>query len=202
MFNLESRLEILASKGYVVLESVLPDAVISQLLQDARLSYQEGHFRPGRVGRGAKKARHLSVRGDQIHWIADWSNPPLDKVESLFEAIQDQLRSFLFLPIKRFESHFAFYPQGTHYQRHKDRHKWNPSRLISCVIYLSPWPDQGGGELVLYPSQKDPVLIEPRAGSMILFLSELEHEVRPTQAERWSLTAWFRDDLLAEFHLS
>lgn len=202
MFKIESTLEILAHKGYVALDSVFAEDVIAQLLKAAKLSYQEGQFHPGRVGQGPKKTRHLAVRGDQIRWIADWSHPPLDKVESLFKDIQKQLCSFLFLPIKRFESHYAYYPLGTHYLRHKDRHKWNPSRIISCVIYLSPWPDQGGGELVLYPDNTAPVVIEPRAGRMVLFLSELEHEVRPTHAERWSLTAWFRDDLVAEIHLS
>jgi len=202
MFHLESGLEILARNGYAVLDSVLPEDTIEQLLETARLSYQHGQFHPGRVGQGVKKTRHLVVRGDEILWITDWSSPSFAKVESFFKEIQSHLRSFLYLPIKRFESHFAFYPAGTHYLRHKDRHRSNPSRLISCVIYLSPWPDQGGGELVLYPTQKTPIVIEPNAGRMILFLSELEHEVRPTRAERWSLTAWFRDDLLAEIHLS
>ena len=201
MFSMETSLDDLARDGYVILDSVFSEAFVKDLLQAGQAFYQNGKFRPGRVGQGSKKTRRQAVRGDEICWITDWSQSPLAEVETLFKDIQRHLRSFLYLPIKRFESHFAFYPPGTHYLKHKDRHRLNPSRILSCVIYLSPWPDQGGGELVLYSPGQTPVVVEPRAGRTVLFVSELEHEVLPTRGERWSLTAWFRDDLVAEIHL-
>ena len=47
-------------------------------------------------------------------------------------------------------------------------------------------------EAVVEPAEKI-VVVEPHAGRLVVFLSELEHEVRATTVPRYSLTAWLLD---------
>jgi SM-20-related protein len=193
-------LELLAQQNYVLLDPALPQACTKELFCYAQEVHRHGQFHLARVGQGAKKTRRQSIRSDEIAWVQDWSSPSLQPAFKLLENIQAELRSFLFLPIKRYESHFAHYPKGSFYKRHRDQHRLNPSRLISCVLYLSPWCQQNKGELVLYQSGES-LRVEPKQGQMILFRSELEHEVLLTHAPRWTLTTWFRDDIIADLNL-
>jgi len=64
------------------------------------------------------------------------------------------------------------------------------------VTYLnSDWQPGDGGELVLYAEDEvtEIATIEPRAGTLVLFLSEeIPHEVRPAIRDRISIAGWFR----------
>jgi len=67
--------------------------------------------------------------------------------------------------------------------------------VVSMVIYLNPnWQPGDGGELRLYPSDGSVINIAPKAGTLALFLSELEHEVLPTLKPRYSITGWMLDE--------
>jgi hypothetical protein len=75
-------------------------------------------------------------------------------------------------------------------------------RALTAIVYLNPsWQPEHGGELRLWPpeasingapsSAEEHLDIEPRAGRLLLFDSvRVEHEVRPSRAERWALSAW------------
>ena len=103
------------------------------------------------------------------------------------------------------EAHYAIYPPGSGYNRHRDRFRDNDasssagsSRILSLVCYLNDdWREADGGALRLHldpdaPEEGGTVDVWPQAGSSICFLSELEHEVLPATRERLSIAAWFR----------
>ena len=93
-----------------------------------------------------------------------------------------------------FEGHYAIYPPGAGYRRHRDRFRDDDARVLSCVLYLNAgWSMQDGGALRMHfdGGQQGDVL--PIGGTLVCFLSErFEHEVLPATRERLALTGWFR----------
>ena len=107
------------------------------------------------------------------------------------DALRVRLDRRLFLGVREVEAHFARYPAGAGYARHRDRFRDDDARVLSLVSYLNPdWGDADGGGLRLYLPD-GPVDIAPRTGS-VCFLSALEHEVLPATRPRLSIAAWFR----------
>lgn len=115
---------------------------------------------------------------------------------TLMGAIRQALNRELFLGLFEFEGHFAHYPPGGFYKRHRDSFHGAANRVVSMVTYLnSDWRPGDGGELVLYGEDEvtEIATIEPRAGTLVLFLSEeIPHEVRPASRDRNSIAGWFR----------
>jgi SM-20-related protein len=69
--------------------------------------------------------------------------------------------------------------------------------LLSVVLYLNEgWQSQWGGRLRLWPDPDAQVVateVEPRAGTLVAFLSEkIPHEVLAATRERYSIAGWFR----------
>jgi len=181
--------------GFFIQDGLLSELTRGVLLDEAQSRHAAGGFRPAMVGKGLRKKAVESIRGDEIYWIDHWDQSPYHLVRPTIDAIMLQSRRDLFLPVKRFEGHFVRYPEGAFYKKHYDRHRGNPSRLLSSVIYLGDWMHGDGGELMLYRKGAAPVTIEPKPGRMVVFDSSIQHEVLLTACIRWSLTGWFRDDI-------
>jgi SM-20-related protein len=96
------------------------------------------------------------------------------------------------LGMESIEAHYALYPTGAGYLRHRDRFRNNDSRVLSLVCYLNPdWPADAGGALRLHLPD-GAIDIAPRTGTVVMFLSdEIEHEVLPATQPRLSIAAWF-----------
>jgi SM-20-related protein len=117
----------------------------------------------------------------------------LDKISAVIE----QLNYNFYLGIRDYECHFAHYPPGTFYKRHVDRHKNGSPRRVSSVLYLnSNWQPCDGGELVIYNTGGAVNRIEPIEGTLVIFLSELEHEVLLTSRDRMSITGWMLNETI------
>ena len=98
-----------------------------------------------------------------------------------------------------FEYHHTYYPVGSKYARHTDTFLHDSSRVISAVCYLNiNWSPADGGELVIYDTDQEGVeqtiTVEPRCGRLVIFESRLWHEVLECNAERRSITGWFRNE--------
>lgn len=181
----------LSSNGYWAANDVFQKEQLNII--ENEYSRNINDFKPAQIGKGEFKSNNSLIRNDMNFWL-DNNNKNLTPIWELIESLTNIIRSELFLPIKRHETQFALYPPGHFYKRHVDKHKFMPSRLLTMVYYISPWKEENSGELIVY--SKEPVKIEPRQNSLVLFLSELEHEVLPTKVNRKSLTTWFRDDVL------
>jgi SM-20-related protein len=152
-----------------------------------------GRLRHATTGRGDGR-RDAGLRGDATAWI-----DPLDCGDataawwSAMDALRFALNRRLLLGMESLEAHFACYPPGAGYARHRDRFADDDARVLSLVCYLNAdWPDAAGGALRLHlpDGARD---IAPRAGTVVLFLSdEVEHEVLASTRERWSIAGWFR----------
>lgn len=146
------------------------------------------------VGTGSGLRVDAGVRGDFIRWL-DPDREALFR-QYYFSKLEPVMASFnrrFFLGIASAEHHLAYYPAGTHYERHVDTFRQTDTRVVSTVLYLNKgWKPGHGGELCIYPQEQPARRIDPIAGRLALFESTLPHEVLACQAPRYSITGWFR----------
>ena len=175
-----------------------PDAALRRdLRDDLRRLQSTGDLTPAAIGRSDGHALRNDIRADATCWLDD---PRCGQAASRFlarlDAVRTGLNRSLFLGLESCEAHYAFYPPGGGYARHRDRFRDNDARVVSWVTYLNPeWGRDDGGALRLYLEDEDnggTIADRSPVGGSVCFLSELEHEVLPAQRERLSIAGWFR----------
>jgi SM-20-related protein len=183
--------EGLPQKSYFVLKNALHLPEREKLLQYFSLLLEKGNFR--QAGIGGKGQIASEIRQDLISWADLESTPELLELSQFLSELKEKLNRGLFLGLQSFEGHFALYPVGARYRRHRDRFQSDDRRAVSLALYLNEeWREEDGGELVLHLPEGT-LKILPQAGTLVLFLSdEIEHEVLPAKKPRKSFTGWFR----------
>jgi SM-20-related protein len=150
-----------------------------------------GQFKEAGVGKGLEQRVVRTERGDWICWLDPQSNSQYvhaywDKINE----VQSLLNRNFYLGLNDMEAHLAVYQAGGFYKRHKDRHQISSTRRVSFVLYLNEtWKEEDGGKLIIYLND-DTVEVEPVSGRLVVFMSELEHEVLETKVNRYSITGW------------
>lgn len=191
--NLEGYFAELAEKSWVILPFETEMAL--QLLQASQS--KSAHFRPAGINHSQMGQQQLeSVRSDQIYWL-DSKQTDLSSTEKKLltglTSLQAQLQNYFRIRLNEYECHYAVYQPGQRYQRHRDTLKANNKRIFSFVIYLNPdWTAADGGQIIGYNKNEVLFKIEPLAGQMLLFKSDIEHEVAESIRTRFSLTGWLR----------
>lgn len=188
----------LRSKGWARQEGVLDPEHLERI--NGYFNFHHSEFRPAKVGPKDKRVRQVEIRGDHTFWL-DPQNPPdvFAPLIDFLDELKRMVNSRLFLGLKEFECHLAYYEAGSFYKKHSDRHSKDSSRSLSFVFYLNEqWSEDDGGELVLY--HQDGTVLEkilPRPGAFVSFLSEdFPHEVLPAKRERRSLTGWMHSKII------
>ena len=179
--------------GWCVLPEVVNSAVVAALATECRALDAGAQLAPAATGRGASLAR-IGLRGDRARWFeADALTPAQMPYWSQMDMLRIALNRSLMLGLHELEAHYALYPPGAGYARHRDRFRDDDTRVLSSVLYLnSDWNEADGGALRLHLPD-GAVDVPPRGATLVLFLSaEIEHEVLPTTRERLSIAGWFR----------
>lgn len=184
----------LEERGWAVHDRIVPPSLIQALHRHAHQLWQQGFFKPARIGRNAELKHDPGIRGDAICWL-DASASPCAEFLDWADGLRQDLNRHFFLGLRSQEFHFARYEPGRGYARHMDQHRETRARKVSLVLYLNEgWEAGDGGELCLYAPEA-PAGILPEPGRLVLFLSDrIPHEVLPARRVRWSLTGWYRDD--------
>lgn len=182
--NLEPYFEKLSEKSWVILPVEL--SLAAELLVSAQKKQSE--FRPATTSRLLQP--EPALRSDRILWLDEGNSGVLDALQKL----KSDLRNYFRVGLESIECHYSVYEPGQFYVRHRDITEQQNRRIFSFVIYLNPeWGPQDGGHLVGYgPDETVLFNITPLAGQMILFKSELEHEVQKANRTRYALTGWIR----------
>lgn len=185
--------EDLLAEGFSIQSQVLPEPLLRALFMQCQ-SLRSHDFEEAGVGRGADGLVDTRVRRDEICWITP-DMPAGGEWLSWSDELMRALNRRLFLGLFSFESHFAHYAPGDFYARHLDAFRGGSNRRLSLVVYLNPdWPEDAGGELVLYQNEQDSIgrLVRPTWGTVAIFLSEeFPHEVLPATIDRYSIAGWF-----------
>ena len=194
----DALIDALAAHGFAIVRDALPGRVVRDLRDCARDLDANDAFAPAGVGRGSARAERADLRGDRIAWLAD---APGDAREHEARAWLDELRlrcnRELMMGLEALEAHYAIYPPGTGYARHRDRFRDDDARVLSCIVYLNEaWSADDGGALRIHAGEETFEVL-PEGGTLVLFLAaDFEHEVLPARRERLALTGWFRRRVL------
>jgi SM-20-related protein len=194
----DALIEGLAAFGHALVRDALPGNVVAGLRRRARALDRAGAFAQAGVGRAGARAPRSDIRGDRIAWLDDAPDDDAERaLAAWLEALRLRCNRDLLLGLVDVEAHYAIYPAGARYARHRDRFRDDDARVLSCVLYLNDaWSDDDGGALRLYTAE-GAVDVAPAGGTFVAFLSaDFDHEVLPARRERLSLTGWFRRRVL------
>lgn len=190
--------DILTQK-YSLVENFFTELEVLELRQSLLDKHEADIFKKAAIGNRVNEVIEKTIRGDVILWIDENRADPMEvaffrKINNLIEY----LNKTCFLGILHKEFHYALYPEGTYYKRHLDTFQNDDRRKLSFVCYLNEagWLPENGGELVLYLNEngeETEKVIYPFPGRVVIFESQiLEHEVKPVNTERLSITGWLK----------
>lgn len=190
--NLEQYFEELAQQNWTLIP--ISPASALKLRKSAESKFNANQFKPATLSQSTQL--ETSIRSDSIFWL-DKNSTLMNETdhEALLqvEKLGQQLKDYFRIGLNEVECHYAVYNEGHFYHKHRDATSQNNKRVFSFVVYLNEsWNPDDGGQLVGYSDSVRVFSINPQMGQMILFNSELEHEVVKTQKTRYSLTGWIR----------
>lgn len=186
-------------QNYSIVDDFFSSETVSKLRQSLLDKHEADRFKKAAIGNRVNETIIKSVRGDHILWIDETRSNEAERL--FFERINDlisYLNKTCFMGILQKEFHYALYPKNTFYKRHIDTFRNDDRRKLSIVCYLNEedWKPENGGELVLYlndDSIETEKVIYPFPGRIVIFESQIiEHEVKPVETERLSITGWLK----------
>jgi SM-20-related protein len=190
--NLQQYFDELSMKDWTLIP--VDHTVATKLRKSAEDKFIAQKFKPATLNRSSNP--ESSIRNDSIFWLDQNSHLINTDDKAALEQVNNltsELKEYFRMSLNSSECHYALYEAGHFYQRHQDQTASNNRRVFSFVVYLNEaWNSDNGGQLVGYSGLKKIFKIEPKMGQMILFKSELEHEVLKTNKARYSLTGWIR----------
>ncbi|MCE9579424.1 MAG: 2OG-Fe(II) oxygenase [Deltaproteobacteria bacterium] len=204
---------VMGATGLCVCPGFLAAATVASLATDLEdIQRADGFARAG-TGRGGGHEVRDRVRKDDVHWL-DRAAPTAAQALLWIELdhLKQAFNRTLYLGLVELVGHYAAYPAGGFYQRHRDRfaidahddaspaHAADDARIVSVILYLNrDWHTGDGGELRVYDADDAPaagvgfVDVDPIGGTLVCFLSaEREHEVLISHCARQSFAGWFR----------
>lgn len=189
----------LMEQQYSIVEGFFTADEVIALRNSLVEKFEEDAFKKAAIGNRVNEIIEKSVRGDFILWLNEMEANPAEM--AFFNRINEMvsyLNKTCFMGILFKEFHYALYPKGTFYKRHLDTFQNDDRRKLSMVCYLNEedWQPDYGGELVLYFNENGREVektIYPFPGRMVIFESQLlEHEVKPVEQKRMSITGWLK----------
>ncbi|GAB3034686.1 2OG-Fe(II) oxygenase [Oleiagrimonas citrea] len=180
--------------GWCVCDHLFDPALIDALADECRELDAQSRLKPAAVGRGDRRRLATAVRSDRTRWLDDTFSEPQSAYLARMLELRDALNRRLLLGLHELEAHYAVYPAGARYDRHRDRFRDDDARVLSAVLYLNrEWTPADAGALRLYLTENEHRDILPAFGRLVLFLSaEFDHEVLAPTRPRMSIANWFR----------
>lgn len=189
----------LLEEQYYIAEDFFDMEEVRQMRTILLEKYEEDNFKKAAIGNKLNETIEKTVRGDFILWLNEKDAGVAEKIFfSKINSLVEYLNRTCFLGILQKEFHYAVYPKGTFYKRHLDTFQNDDRRRLSLVCYLNDenWKPENGGELVIYKNENGievPKSIYPLPGRVVIFESQiLEHEVKPVNTTRLSITGWLK----------
>ncbi len=184
---IEQNLDSFIHTGVLVLDEVFgAEAVFALQHESGFVQYKEAHLTHGQ--------RQSVIRGDSIRWI-DEACPVGMAYLGAIDELGRYFNEMLYVGIRSSEAHYACYPAGFGYQWHQDNPKGRDERVISAVFYLNDdWQDSDGGHISVVDKTGKTVQLSPKLNRLIIFDSNLLHQVEITHRQRFSIATWLRRD--------
>lgn len=188
--NSDKLIDALFTQGWSVWDNFLTSHEVSELKACIPTDWSQAG-----VGRNDEYMTKKAIRSDKIQWLQSDMGPPVSDFLQRMNDVRLEVNRHLFLGLFEYEAHFAKYEQGDFYQKHVDCFRGQENRKLTTVFYLNEdWQPEHGGRLKMYDlDDNELAMLDPKAGRLVVFLSELfPHEVLPVTQQRVSIAGWFR----------
>lgn len=174
----------------------LPPEVCLSLLARLKDLEQQGLLKSATITKSTDTSNNdqaKTIRNDYTYWLEKDHHPTEKNLLEGLDQLLLALKNYFRISLSHLECHFALYPKGHFYKRHIDQTAENNKRFFSFVIYLNQnWNESLGGKLVVFEGEQKIFEMLPHFGQMIVFRSDIPHEVEPSLSERRSIAGWFR----------
>lgn len=160
-----------------------------ELCDAVRIRLQDASLIDGTVGDGIVKK---NLRVSKVYWLPK-TQKFLDVYAKMFELVGHSNDVFFKFNLDAINANIQYtvYDEGYYYGWHLDVGPSNSCRKLSVVVQLSDPEEYEGGDLQIQNGGKDPVSVEKKKGTVIIFPSYLLHQVTPvTKGIRRSLVLW------------
>lgn len=188
----DTQLDKFVSDGWLIIDDVFePKALMALQAESGFIDYRDAALTAG--------VRISDIRGDKIRWITENFFAGYYYLQSI-NALAALFNRSLFAGIRHSEAHYACYPVGFGYQWHSDNPAGRDERVISAVFYLNDeWTLNDGGALEIVDKQGVHHNVMPAANRLVIFDSDLPHQVQIAHRQRYSIATWMRRDGLVPF---
>ena len=184
---INAKLDDFIATGTMVLDDVFEADDLTALQNESGfIDYKEAHLTHGE--------RESAIRGDSIRWI-DESCPVGLAYLGAIDELGRYFNATLYAGIRSSEAHYARYPAGFGYKWHSDNPKGRDERVISAVFYLNDnWTADNGGAITVVDKTGETTQLLPQLNRLVVFDSNLLHQVEITNRTRFSIATWLRRD--------
>ena len=188
----DSQLDKLVDSGWLIIDNVFEQkALLALQAESGFIKYRDAQLTAG--------IRISDIRGDKIRWITKDFFAGFYYLQSI-NALGTLFNQSLFTGIRHSEAHYAYYPVGFGYQWHSDNPAGRDERVISAVFYLNDeWTPSDGGTLEIVDKYGVHHNVMPVANRLVIFDSDLQHQVQIAHRQRYSIATWMRRDGLVPF---
>lgn len=188
----DTQLDQLVNDGWIIIDDVFADkALLALQAESGFIEYRDAQLTAG--------IRISDIRGDKIRWITQDFFAGFYYLQSI-NVLALTINRSLFVGIRHSEAHYACYPVGFGYQWHNDNPAGRDERVISAVFYLNDeWEARDGGALEVIDNHGKHHNVMPVANRLIIFDSDLQHQVQIAHRQRYSIATWMRRDGLVPF---
>ncbi|WP_201610862.1 2OG-Fe(II) oxygenase [Psychrobacter immobilis] len=188
----DKQLDKFVDDGWMIIDGVFENKALLALQSESGfIEYRDAELTAG--------VRISDIRGDRIRWITENFFAGFYYLQSI-NALAALFNRSLFAGIRHSEAHYACYPVGFGYQWHSDNPAGRDERVISAVFYLNDdWSDSDGGALEIVDKHGIHHNVMPVANRLVIFDSDLQHQVQIAHRQRYSIATWMRRDGLVPF---
>ena len=188
----DNQLDKFVDDGWMLIDEVFDNKALLALQSESGfINYRDAELTAG--------IRVSNIRGDRIRWITQNFFAGFYYLQSI-NALAALFNRSLFAGIRHSEAHYACYPVGFGYQWHSDNPAGRDERVISAVFYLNDdWSNSDGGALEIVDKHGVHHTVMPVANRLIVFDSDLQHQVQIAHRQRYSIATWMRRDGLVPF---
>lgn len=188
----DTQLDTFVNDGWMIIDNVFETkALLALQVESGFVDYRDAELTAG--------VRVSDIRGDKIRWITENFFAGYYYLQSI-NALASLFNRSLFAGIRHSEAHYACYPIGFGYQWHSDNPAGRDERVISAVFYLNDdWEPTDGGALEVVDKHGVHHEVMPVANRLIIFDSDLRHQVQTAHRQRYSIATWMRRDGLVPF---
>ena len=188
----DKQLDKFVDDGWMIIDGVFENKALLALQSESGfIEYRDAELTAG--------VRISDIRGDRIRWITENFFAGFYYLQSI-NALAALFNQSLFAGIRHSEAHYACYPVGFGYQWHSDNPVGRDERVISAVFYLNDdWTANDGGALEIVDKHGIHHNVMPVANRLVIFDSDLRHQVQIAHRQRYSVAIWMRRDGLVPF---